>query len=423
MHDLDDFRAAAKELKGSRDVGAQLYCALLRCLGLDVRLVCSLQPLSIKRFPNEPPMPAKSASKKRAATAEPEEASPIEAAKNSSSSRGNISSTAEVMPVTPARRRLGNQSTAGWSDPTMTTPPPRYSSQTNKRHPISESSYPIYWVEVLSDGPTVQWIPVDPLVLKKIDKRRDFEPPAIDKENSMRYVIAFEDDGRAREVTRRYTKAFNSKTRKMRVESTEGGKRWWNRTLEHFSRGFVSGVDDVEDLEFARYEAQEPMPNNAADFKNHTVYALEQHIKRNEVIIGKEIGKFAAGYVSEGGQGSGRRTKKLVGVYRRSDVKIAKSADGWYRVGREVKEGEQPVKTVPARRRADDNMEDDAGDGVQDRAGVGLYTEDQTRLYESPPVVNGRVPANSYGNLDIYVPSMIPKGGVHIPGMSCLTFD
>ena len=45
---------------------------------------------------------------------------------------------------------------------------------------------------------------------------------------------------------------------------------------------------------------------------------------------------------------------------------------------------------------------------------VGLYAAFQTELYVPPPVVRGRVPRNAYGNLDIYVPSMIPKGGVHI---------
>ena len=41
-----DFLDAAKSLSGSRDVGAQLFCALLRSAGVDARLVCSLQPLS-----------------------------------------------------------------------------------------------------------------------------------------------------------------------------------------------------------------------------------------------------------------------------------------------------------------------------------------------------------------------------------------
>src|SRR6202034_2094070 len=31
-----------------------------------------------------------------------------------------------------------------------------------------------------------------------------------------------------------------------------------------------------------------------------------------------------------------------------------------------------------------------------------------------PPVVDGRVPRNAYGNLDVYVPSMIPAGAIHV---------
>jgi xeroderma pigmentosum group C-complementing protein len=40
-----DFVKAATTLSGSQDVGAQLFCALLRCVGVEARLVCSLQPL------------------------------------------------------------------------------------------------------------------------------------------------------------------------------------------------------------------------------------------------------------------------------------------------------------------------------------------------------------------------------------------
>ena len=42
-----DFRSAAIKLEASRDVGAQLFCAMLRSAGVDVRLVCSLQPLPL----------------------------------------------------------------------------------------------------------------------------------------------------------------------------------------------------------------------------------------------------------------------------------------------------------------------------------------------------------------------------------------
>ena len=48
---LSDFRDAATTLKASRDVGAQLFCALLRSVGVEARLVCSLQLLP---FPPAP---------------------------------------------------------------------------------------------------------------------------------------------------------------------------------------------------------------------------------------------------------------------------------------------------------------------------------------------------------------------------------
>lgn len=40
-----DFIDASEDLMGSRDLGAQLFCALLRSLGVTARLICSLQPL------------------------------------------------------------------------------------------------------------------------------------------------------------------------------------------------------------------------------------------------------------------------------------------------------------------------------------------------------------------------------------------
>ena len=55
----------------------------------------------------------------------------------------------------------------------------------------------------------------------------------------------------------------------------------------------------------------------------------------------------------------------------------------------------------------------DAAD--DENAGTALYAPHQTSLYVAPPVSNGKIPKNVYGNLDIYAPSMVPPGGVHIP--------
>ena len=274
----------------------------------------------------------------------------------------------------------------------------------NKK-PIRESRYPVYWIEAFNEA-VQKWIPVDPLVTKLISKPSKFEPPAGERENSLNYVIAFEDDDTARDVTRRYAKAYNAKTRRDRVEVTKGGERWWKKVTKVFKRSGRLDRDQVEEAELASKEAAEPMPRNVLDFKDHPYYALERHLRRHEVIHPKrEVGKI--------GMGRGHASSNLESIYRRRDVQIVQSADKWYRMGREVKTGEQPLKRVAARKRREASVDaDEDMDGEQ--AGVALYSIDQTTVYHAPPVVDGRIPKNVYGNLDVYVPSMIPPGGAHI---------
>lgn len=400
-----DFREAAKTLKGSRDIGAQLYCALLRSVGVEARLVCSLQPLSYNA--GGPPMPREIVSVGKAAIQDDyDDGEPIDINGPDSPFKTAGGPNVAAVPFTPLRR-LGHPNAADYHIPDISAPvvtPPKPKTKT-----IHESPYPIFWVEVLDEAHQ-KWLSVDPLVSETIAKPRSFEPPSSDRENNMTYVVAFEEEGSARDVTRRYTKAYNAKTRKNRVESTEGGVKWWRRTMRAYSRGWRSDLDQIEDTELAANEAKEPMPKNIADFKDHPYYALERHLKRHEVLVSThEVGKVAAGRdLSNPGQ------KRLETIYRRRDVKIARSADAWYRLGREVKIGEQPVKIVPAKRRPEDENFEDAVD-IDEPAGTNLYTENQTEFYEPPPIINGRVPKNSFGNLDIFVPSMVPKGGVYIP--------
>ncbi len=72
------------------------------------------------------------------------------------------------------------------------------------------------------------------------------------------------------------------------------------------------------------------MPRNILDFRDHPYFALERHLKRGEVIHPKrEVGKVAAG--RRGG------VQILEPVFRRGDVQSVKSADKWFRIGREIK--------------------------------------------------------------------------------------
>lgn len=62
----------------------------------------------------------------------------------------------------------------------------------------------------------------------------------------------------------------------------------------------------------------------------------------------------------------------------------------------------------------EESSDDDPVLGPSPAKGVPIYTFDQTQLYIPPPVLAGRIPKNKFGNLDTYVPSMVPAGGAHI---------
>ena len=391
--DRPDFRDAAKSLKGSRDVGAQLFCALLRSAGVEARLVCSLQPLS---FLSGGPTMGKPPKKGRLSLAEQYARMP----KYDSSFDSPV--TASSSPLS-ARRRLGHPNAAAFQVPIM--PSASASSQTVPApKKIRESPFPVYWVEVLDEAHQ-KWQPVDALVTESFWKPAKLEPPASNRENCMTYVVGFEADGTAKDVTRRYTKAYNAKTRKMRIESaTSIGAKWWRKALRAYSRGHTTDLDQIENNELTAVESREPMPRNVADFKDHPIYALERHLRRNEVLIPNAT---AAGTVGAGSKGP------LEKVYRRKDVRLARSGDKWYRLGREVRPNEIPVKFLPKRaKKADLFGEEEDGDG--ETVGTPVYMMEQTDLYKAPPVIDGRIPKNRFGNLDVYVPSMVPEGGAYV---------
>ncbi|KAI5248984.1 Rad4-domain-containing protein [Aureobasidium subglaciale] len=392
-----EFVKAASILSGSQDVGNQLFCALLRCVGVEARLVCSLQPLPFGTSATKSATPLKSKSTVYAESDKDNtsagETSAGSASEGSSSSRRRI--------IAPGRiRRLGNPNlNAGSSAPGQKTPVKR------KKRPVRPLDYPVYWVEAFNAA-YQKWVPVDATVTGIVAKPSKLEPPASYEANSMTYVVAFEDNGTARDVTRRYTKAYNAKTRKLRVEFTERGEEWWRKALKVFRRASYRDRDQVEDAELAKKDASEGLPNNVQDFKDHPYYALERHLKRHEVIWPKRpSGKVTVG------KGA------LEPVYRRNDVHIVRSADKWYRFGREIKPNEHPLKHVPARLPKGRAQDLDDAD-MDEPPATALYAFNQTSLYVPPPVVHGRIPKNAFGNLDIYVPSMVPPGGTHVRNAS-----
>ncbi|KAM5346459.1 hypothetical protein ACJ41O_009464 [Fusarium nematophilum] len=396
--DRDDFREAAKKLQGSRDVGAQLYCALLRSAGVRARLVCSLQPLACTSGGPTLSKPKQTKASAKAAKNEQVKATMAKYQEMANAGYGSASGGST------ARRRLGHPNATAYNF-TPPAPPSRPQPTFETRKRIKESSYPVYWVEILDVGHQ-KWQPVDAVVTHTFWKPKALEPPITDKENLLSYVVAFDADGTARDVTRRYAKAYTAKTRRSRVETaSEDGEEWWRRIMKLYRRRRRTDLDQIEDNELTGIEAREPMPRNVQDFKDHPIYALERHLRRHEVLI---PGATPSGTIGAGSRGP------LEKIYRRRDVRIARTADKWYRLGREVKPLEIPAKWLPKKPKLKGPLDDEDVDDAQGDAGTPIYTEDQTELYVPPPVRDGRVPKNKFGNIDVYVPSMVPAGGAHI---------
>ncbi|KAK5679737.1 hypothetical protein LTS10_007685 [Elasticomyces elasticus] len=393
--DRADFITASRKLSGSQDTGNQLFCALLRAVGVEARVVCSLQVLpfttaTVKATPQKPVKKVVYASAAASGTDH-------NSASDGSADDRSVGSSTSVGRVPRVRRRLGQPSFAS------TTP----AAPVEQRKVVRKLAYPVFWTEAFNPAHQ-KWVPVDPVVTGTWNKPSKLEPPGSYSDNQMSYVVAFESDGVARDVTRRYTKAFNAKTRRFRVEATEGGAAWWKKALKLFRRrGGKLDREQVEDAELAGREAREGMPGNVADFKGHPVYALERHLRRGEVVWPRrEVGKVNAGTA---------KRARMEAVFRRADVVVVRSGEKWYRLGRVIKVGEQALKHVRAAARvAGKRAQESDEEGEEEERMTGLYAEFQTEVYVPPAVVRGKVPRNKFGNLDVYVPSMVPGGGVHV---------
>eukprot|EP01147_Barroeca_monosierra_P007867 gene7867-9975_t len=99
-------------------------------------------------------------------------------------------------------------------------------------------------------------------------------------------------------------------------------------------------------------------------------------------------------------------------VYHRNDVSILRSREQWLRLcGKVVPENAIPVrtrKTKKARSKQDDSVSD---------AEIPLFGEWQTQNYERKEISSdGSIPINEHGNIELFHPSMLPLGGVHLNG-------
>ncbi|KAJ4371059.1 hypothetical protein N0V86_008754 [Didymella sp. IMI 355093] len=449
VENREAFQEMARKCEGSKDAGQQLFTALIRGLGIEARMIVSLQPAGFGFSQAEEGRPKNLEKLKDLAKSAPNNV----ATKGTPSKPASAKKTNGKHPVSPQNRRKVVASSGSDSDSSDLSSVISISSDTeddkkaktsNTRDYKDDLPYPTYWTEVISNL-THTPVSVSPLSRKIIassaipEKYSDFyaRGAAADKAKQiLAYLIAFSSDGTAKDVTTRYlpknqwpgrTKGFRMPIEKIPIHNKRGKvKRWeewdWFKSVmrpfarPHNNRQPWDEVEEEGDLVPTEPEKKKTMDEEGGKetlqgYKSSTEYVLERHLRREEALkLGAKIVRHFA--ISKKGE-----EDKLEPVYRRKDVVNCKTTESWHKEGREVKPGEQPLKYVPMRavtktRKLEiEERERIEGGKVQQ----GLYAKNQTDWIIPEPIEDGIIPVNAFNNIDVYVPTMVPKGAVHIP--------
>ncbi|KKA27283.1 hypothetical protein TD95_003472 [Thielaviopsis punctulata] len=464
IENLEAFRECAQKLEGSRDLGAQLFTALVRGLGLEARLVANLQPLGFgwnKLEEADPEQEIKTTAgsaavestaklshkpkpKPKASKPKPKkEPEPAKGKRNPA----RQSRTQQVIADSEAEldgddddlaMEFEDSDDASVMDIDLSAP--KTLKPTQKYD--ADLEFPIYWTEVLSPV-TNKYIPIDATVKKVIGSTRELiellEPRGSKAEKARQvvaYVIGHSADGTAKDVTVRYlrkqvfpgrTKGFRMAIEKIAIRNRHGKiKRyeqfdWLAKVMACFARGTDSKrwpitdadlLEDAEDLTPAIPEKKEVKEGEEtlAYFKASTEFVLERHLKREEALIpdAEPVRMFKTRVKGQANEEP---------VYRRVDVVQVKSAETWHKQGRAPMEGEMPLKRVPYRAATTNRRRElaEAEAATGQKMLQGLYSMEQTDWIIPDPIRDGIIPKNEYGNIDLFAAHMCPQGAVHIP--------
>ncbi|KAG5923528.1 hypothetical protein E4U42_004933 [Claviceps africana] len=464
---LEEFQRCASVCRGSRDMGAQLFTALLRGLGIEARMVASLQPLGFGWNKLEDA---------EAETNTPgEEQADGTASKRVASSSNTPSSGKKTGPrrtaaaSRPGPRQKGRRpertgaSPSDGGDNLKTDHPdtddesiisveltPKKDEAAARKYD-TDLGYPHYWTEVLSPV-TNKYLPVDAMVKNTVATNRDlvesFEPRGQKADKARQviaYVVGYSSDGTAKDVTVRYlrrqitpgrTKGARMPAEKTPVYSRKGKVKryeesdWFRAAMSGYTRGRrahplteVDEEEDATDLKPAKPEKKvvKEGEETLQFYKESKEFVLERHLKREEALRtgARPVKRFRnkAKRKTARGAEEGEGGEQEEDVYLRSDVVQVKSAETWHKQGRAPLAGEQPLKRVPYRaatlNRRREILEAEAATG--EKVLQGLYSHEQTDWIIPPPIENGVIPKNQYGNIDLFAEHMCPRGAVHVP--------
>ncbi|KAI1114449.1 Rad4 transglutaminase-like domain-containing protein [Nemania sp. NC0429] len=444
VDNIDELRQLARDCIGSRDVGAQLFTALLRGLGLDARMVANIQPLGFGWS--------------KAEEADEEMEQQVNGGQTDTKNTKAIGRKAAVKK--PARRqtRRSDQEALKMdlddsdeyleplgeseddSSPVGVTEESR-SKQPRSKFYDTDLEFPHYWTEVMSPV-TNKYIAIDPIVKSIIGTNRDLieslEPrggKADKAKQTMAYCVGFSQDGTAKDVTVRYLRKqiFPGKTKGVRMPEekvpvyNKHGKirrheqfNWFKSIIRGYSRGDskhpITAVDEIEestDLQPVQPEKKEVKEGEETlqYYKTSKEYVLQRHLKREEALL-----PDAVPVKTFRNKGKGSKVEEE-DVFLRKDVVSVKSAETWHKQGRAPITGVQPLKHAPYRAATTNRRREiaEAEAATGQKVLQPLYSFDQTDWIIPDPIKDGVIPKNEYGNIDMFAEHMCPEGAIHVP--------
>ncbi|VAI73029.1 unnamed protein product [Triticum turgidum subsp. durum] len=258
----------------------------------------------------------------------------------------------------------------------------------------SRSGPPLYWAEVYCGGQTLtgRWVHVD-VVNDIIDGERKVEAASAVCRKPLRYVIAFAGGG-AKDVTRRYCLQWH------RIVQGRVNQEWWEKVLAPLEQLELAATNDSEDMELQTRALTEPLPTNQQAYRDHHLYALEKWLHKNQVLHPKgPVLGFCKGHP----------------VYPRSCVQTLQSRHGWLTEGLQVRENESPAKIVIRPKRIFNSQSRESNSNEDElQATTELYGKWQLEPLQLPGAVNGIVPKNERGQVDVWSEKCLPPGTVHL---------
>ena len=265
---------------------------------------------------------------------------------------------------------------------------------TSIENTASNSKLIEYWCEVLvEDSGDGKWICVEPMH-DIVDKPSEIEKLV---KGQSTYVIAIDDSNMVKDVTRRYVAKFlDNSFRRTRIRDG-----WLKSTLALFRSPVKTKQEVEEDRQLEVALSLKPFPQTLDGFKDHPLYCLKKHLLKYQAIYPPDAPVIAY-------------FRKKEPIYPRDCVSTLHTRETWLKEARMVRIGESPYKIVTARPKRDKY----SGDIIRDIPSE-LFGFWQTEQFQPPIAHGGKVPRNSYGNVELFKPCMLPIGTVHLklPGL------